>query len=257
MQLYEQEDQMKQKLHQEAQNKVLTVKAIRADNNRENIVLTEKLQILEDLTASLTERPAAFVKFFHETAQLREEINQKTEKLENRVMEFKFSPWFPEHALSTLFQEEDSTDAYRGISSPYDSGQPLYGSIGKVHNQTQLNCAGQWIPKSGFPIRGEDYLQIKLMDPENRSLCGIASKGRGDGKLNEQSYVTKYKISISTDDGNTWISFQNDRIFDGNSDNNTKKVNYFLPVKCTHVRIYPWEWKKYVSFRAAIIAFRS
>jgi hypothetical protein len=256
MQLNEQENQMKEKLHQEAQIKVSTVKAVRAENHREKLFLTEKVQIMEDLAASYSERPAAFVKFFYETAREKAEINKKTEKLENRVMEFKSSPWFPEQVLCTLIQEEDSTDQHRKITSPYDSNRALYGSIGKMHNQTQLNCAGQWIPKSGHPARGEDYLQIELMDPENTSLCGIVTRGRGD-VCNDQSFVTKYCISISTDDGNAWIPFQNDRIFDGNSDNNTKKANYFLPVKCTHVRIYPWEWNNYVSFRAAIIVFRS
>jgi hypothetical protein len=254
MQLNEQEAQMQQELHQEAQNKKLTVRTILEENQQSSDELSEKLQILEELSASYSDRSAAFVKFFHETAGKNEEIEKNIGNFEDFGKQSKTSPWFPTHVLSTLVREEDSTDRYRKISNPYDTW--LYNLIGRVHNQSQLNCSGQWIPNKGTTLRGREYLQIMLMDPENTFLCGIVARGRGDGKVANE-FITKYKVRISIDGGKTWIPFQNDRIFDGNTDSSTKKVNYFLPVKCTHVRIYLWDWNNIPSLRAAIMVFRT
>jgi hypothetical protein len=150
--------------------------------------------------------------------------------------------------------EEDAPDSHRVISLAFSRG----GTIGGNNNQSQLSCAGQWIPENGTCMTGNMknvYLQIKIVTP-GAYLCGIVTLGRGDNTYETKLYwVTSYTVQISTDGVNfvPFKPFEIGEIFPGNVDRTTKKTNHFSPVRATHVRIYPLTSNSYVCLRAGLL----
>ena len=65
-------------------------------------------------------------------------------------------------------------------------------------------------------------------------------------------WVTSYKIHYSLD-GITWLSYENDRIFEANNDATSVKVNQLTtPLKARAIRIIPIEWNNYIGMRAEV-----
>ncbi|MFN9908783.1 MAG: discoidin domain-containing protein, partial [bacterium] len=76
-------------------------------------------------------------------------------------------------------------------------------------------------------------MQIDLSTVQD--VSGLVTQGRGDGGW----WVKGYAVRVS-DDGESWKEVACGRIFDANSDMNTKVINMFpAPVKGRYVRIYP------------------
>lgn len=149
--------------------------------------------------------------------------------------------------------EEDAPNEFREISCPYDAARTAFNAIGTMHNQSHLHCNGQWVPRRGHSIAGEDYLQIALMSYASGAyLCGVSTRGRGDGYYTNQYFVKSYKLSISTDNGVSWMWLQDGRDFTANTDDSTIVTTSFPPIRCTHVRIYPMTWSNYICLRAGI-----
>ncbi|XP_078352239.1 lactadherin-like [Oculina patagonica] len=80
-----------------------------------------------------------------------------------------------------------------------------------------------------------DYLQVDM--GAVRTICAVATQGKKNG-----SYVTSYKLSLSTD-GVNWNTYQEgntDKVFQANTDLNTI-VQHTLnnAAQARYVRFYP------------------
>ncbi|EKX45742.1 hypothetical protein GUITHDRAFT_43265, partial [Guillardia theta CCMP2712] len=96
------------------------------------------------------------------------------------------------------------------------------------------NKVGEWMQIDGGEIQ---------------SIAGVVVQGRRDW----DQWVTTFKVEVS-DDGGKWVEVECGRIFDGNSDRNTKVyVPFPTPVVGRYVRIYPQTWTNHMSMRAAIL----
>jgi len=71
------------------------------------------------------------------------------------------------------------------------------------------------------------------------------------------AWVTFYKIQYSLD-GITWLSYENNRIFEGNSDTTTIKVNQLpSPLRARAIRIIPVAWSYHIGMRAEVYILSS
>jgi len=139
-------------------------------------------------------------------------------------------------------------DTFRRISNPYSTGQ--YAIIGSQHNQSQLNCAGQWVP-SGTTSKPwpAEWLQIDC----GRTVCviGIITQGRGDGA--GSMHVRSYTVAVS-DDGINFRPVDGETEFWGNQDPTTLvTVRFQRRINARYVRIYPKTWVTYVCLRAGVL----
>eukprot|EP00960_Hanusia_phi_P062612 765213-Hanusia_phi.AAC.3 len=99
---------------------------------------------------------------------------------------------------------------------------------------SRYNQVGQWMQIDGGQVQG---------------IAGVMTQGRHD----MDQWVTLFEVEVS-EDGDKWIEVECGRIFDGNSDRDSKELAVFLkPVIARFVRIYPLDWKGHMSMRAAIL----
>jgi hypothetical protein len=121
-------------------------------------------------------------------------------------------------------------------------------AVGEVYAMGMLNSPRAWIPsgaETGFE-KGQ-WMQIDLSTVQD--ISGLVTQGRGDGGW----WVKGYAVRVS-DDGESWKEVACGRIFDANSDMNTKVINMFQdPVKGRYVRIYPMTYYGHPSMRAGIL----
>ncbi|EKX33787.1 hypothetical protein GUITHDRAFT_81119, partial [Guillardia theta CCMP2712] len=117
-------------------------------------------------------------------------------------------------------------------------------NIGVGHGRGRLRSPQGWSAK-GKNI-GE-WMQID--GGEVQSIAGVVVQGRHD----MDQRVTLFDVEIS-DDGQKWVEVECGRIFDGNSDRDTKVFAVFTsPVLGRFVRIYPLDWQGHMSMRAALL----
>eukprot|EP00960_Hanusia_phi_P074325 768213-Hanusia_phi.AAC.3 len=135
-----------------------------------------------------------------------------------------------------IFSPPDYNFAY---SSVWDNNP-----VGVSHGRGRLRSAQAWSAKQS---KVGEWMQID--GGEIQSIAGVVVQGRRD---NDQ-WVTTFKVEVS-DDGSKWVQVECGRIFDGNSDRNTKVfVPFPTPVVGRYVRIYPQTWVNFLSMRAAIL----
>eukprot|EP00961_Rhodomonas_salina_P114611 1541774-Rhodomonas_salina.1 len=104
---------------------------------------------------------------------------------------------------------------------------------------------------SGWYARVMDKNQWLQMDlKEIQSVAGVVTQGYSHGSY----WVTTFKVSVS-DDAFEWKWVECERIFDGNTDYNTKVKNYFdKPVEARYVRIHPETWQGWhIIMKAGVI----
>lgn len=120
--------------------------------------------------------------------------------------------------------------------------------VGTVYAQGMLNARRAWLARTsttGFD-KGE-WMQIDLSRVQD--IAGLVTQGRGDGGW----WVKGYAVRVS-DDGDSWKEVACGRIFDANTDMNTKVKNMFPdPVKGRYVRIYPMVYHGHPSMRAGVL----
>ena len=77
----------------------------------------------------------------------------------------------------------------------------------------------------------------------------IETQGRTDGY---EQWVSEYKVKY-TKDGVNWHWADDERLFEGNSDQETKVLNKIdQPFKALAVRICPTQWNSHISMKAEV-----
>ncbi|KAL2088314.1 hypothetical protein ACEWY4_015213 [Coilia grayii] len=98
------------------------------------------------------------------------------------------------------------------------------------------------------------WLQVDLGSPKR--VTGIITQGAKDFGVIQ--FVSAFKVAYS-DDGSSWRVLQDqsrksDKIFQGNTDNDTHKKNLFSPpFYARFVRFLPWEWNERITVRMELL----
>ena len=139
-------------------------------------------------------------------------------------------------------------DSSRKVSSMYDSN----------HNKSMLDSPQAWSVGRSQKKKGDgSWLQMDLGSVMN--VLGVVTQGRQNYEQSVVSYKVKYfnKADLSQpDDDKDWMDVDNNRTFSGNnSSDRLKKIgNLFVnPIKTQYIRIYPIDFVKYISMRAAVL----
>ena len=113
-----------------------------------------------------------------------------------------------------------------------------------VHALPKINSASAWVAQK----QNEDqWLQIDA--GKKQDIVGVVTQGRAS----YGQWVKAFKVSVS-DDGKEFTDVECGRIFDGNTNQNTKVRNYFTsPIKARYVRVHPVMWHSYISMRLGIL----
>ena len=83
---------------------------------------------------------------------------------------------------------------------------------------------------------------------QKRKVTSIATQGRADADQWVKEYVVKYIL-----DGETWYLADNGRVFQGNADRTTVKLQPLQnPVLARSVRICPVTWSSHISMRCEV-----
>ncbi|XP_034536932.1 EGF-like repeat and discoidin I-like domain-containing protein 3 isoform X2 [Notolabrus celidotus] len=99
-----------------------------------------------------------------------------------------------------------------------------------------------------------EWLQIDL--EKAKRLTGIITQGAKD--FGVVQFVSVFKVAYSND-GESWSIVKeadtgNDKLFQGNIDNNTHKKNLFEPpFYARYVRVMPWEWHERITLRMELL----
>ncbi|XP_023653560.1 lactadherin-like [Paramormyrops kingsleyae] len=99
-----------------------------------------------------------------------------------------------------------------------------------------------------------EWFQVDLEKPKR--ISGIITQGAKD--FGVVRFVSAFKVAYSTD-GQTWSVIEDpetktDKIFPGNSDNNTHKKNFFEPtIWARFVRVLPWTWHERITLRLELL----
>ncbi|XP_029904248.1 lactadherin-like isoform X1 [Myripristis murdjan] len=99
-----------------------------------------------------------------------------------------------------------------------------------------------------------EWIQVDL--EKTKRLTGIITQGAKD--FGVVQFVSMFKVSYSND-GETWSVLKDektgsDKIFPGNTDNNTHKRNLFEPpFYARYVRVLPWEWHERITLRMELL----
>nr|XP_039259461.1 lactadherin-like [Styela clava] len=151
-------------------------------------------------------------------------------------------------------------------SSDYDiMHSPYFGRLDAIDERSLLDreltdseswrkSVGAWCPKPKDPVPTNEWIQIDL--GSSMSVGGIVTQGRPVTVKNDQHWVETYKVSCGTTaDNMEFISEDGvDKIFTGNSDNNSKVIGMFPQSKtCRYVRIYPRTYNEYPCMRLELI----
>ncbi|KAM4592465.1 lactadherin-like isoform 1-T1 [Odontesthes bonariensis] len=118
----------------------------------------------------------------------------------------------------------------------------------------RLDKAGKtnaWSPANN---NCSEWIQVDLQ--KTKRLTGIITQGAKDfGVL---QFVSEFKVAYSND-GESWRivkdeSTGNDKLFQGNIDNNTHKKNLFEPpFYARYVKVIPWEWHERITLRMELL----
>ncbi|XP_071757584.1 lactadherin-like isoform X2 [Centroberyx gerrardi] len=99
-----------------------------------------------------------------------------------------------------------------------------------------------------------EWIQVDL--EKTKRLTGIITQGAKD--FGVVQFVSMFKVAYSND-GQSWSMVKeedsgNDKIFQGNIDNNTHKKNLFEPsFYARFVRVVPWEWHERITLRMELL----
>ncbi|XP_063043810.1 sushi, von Willebrand factor type A, EGF and pentraxin domain-containing protein 1-like isoform X1 [Engraulis encrasicolus] len=108
-----------------------------------------------------------------------------------------------------------------------------------------------WSPATNDRLQ---WLQVDLDKPKR--FTGIITQGAKDYGVVQ--YVSAFKIAYSND-GSSWTVLKDtttnsDKVFQGNTDNDTHKQNLFSPpFYARYVRFLPWEWHDRITLRMELL----
>ncbi|CAG5859075.1 unnamed protein product [Menidia menidia] len=118
----------------------------------------------------------------------------------------------------------------------------------------RLDKAGKtnaWSPASN---NRSEWIQVDLQ--KTKRLTGIITQGAKD--FGVVQFVSVFKVAHSND-GESWRVLKdkntgNDKLFQGNIDNNSHKKNLFEPgFYARYVRVLPWEWHERTPLRMELL----
>ena len=120
-----------------------------------------------------------------------------------------------------------------------------WSKMGKdVHALPKINSASAWCARKNDQ---NQWLQIDL--EKKQDVVGVVTQGR----FNVHQWVRTYRVSVS-EDGKEFMEIECGRIFDGNTNSNTKVRNYFASaVKARYIRIHPTAWVNHISMRMGVL----
>eukprot|EP00942_MAST-04A_sp_MAST-4A-sp1_P007040 g7040.t1 len=117
---------------------------------------------------------------------------------------------------------------------------------GEKHAQSQIDSPKAW---SAANNNANNWMEMDLGSVY--SVVGVVTQGRGDWP-DDDEWVKTYTISTSVD-GNTWQAVESGKIFNGNTDENTKITNTFASIPARYVRLFPKKYHDHMSMRAAVL----
>jgi len=138
---------------------------------------------------------------------------------------------------TTAFVPETSSYKASSIYANFQMGMAHYGQprIGDQYcwSPDTDQCYGWW--NGGGCNKGSRQTWLQVDAGKVTPIAGVVTQGRGDyGR-----WVKTFKVKVS-DDGVNFKDVECGRVFDGNTDGETKVKNIFrLPVKARYVRFYP------------------
>ncbi|XP_057325268.1 hemocytin-like isoform X2 [Microplitis mediator] len=118
-------------------------------------------------------------------------------------------------------------------------------TLDKIFPNVQLSSSGIWRPLLDNPTQ---FIEFDFLQSVN--LTGIETKGA------DNIWTTAYKIFYGKDDQckNAVVdSNGNEKLFLGNFDDKTTKINYFhKPIHARYLRIQPIKWHEHVGLKVEI-----
>ena len=144
--------------------------------------------------------------------------------------------------VEVIFETSNSKFA---IVNPGESDRSYSGSKSREFRLSYLDSPRAWVLETN---NKNTWLQIDLRSIQ--SVAGVVSQGRH----NHDHWTTRFKVQVSR----TGVSFEytdNERVYIGNSDRNTKVTNLFdAPYMARYVRVLPQEGTgKMKAMRAAVV----
>uniref|UniRef100_A0A1A8J7C3 Milk fat globule-EGF factor 8 protein n=1 Tax=Nothobranchius kuhntae TaxID=321403 RepID=A0A1A8J7C3_NOTKU len=118
----------------------------------------------------------------------------------------------------------------------------------------RLDKAGKTNAWSPAQNNRSEWIQVDL--GKTKRLTGIITQGAKD--FGVVQFVSEFKVAYS-DNGEVWSMVKDensgeDKLFQGNTDNNTHKKNIFeAPFYARFVRVVPWEWHERITLRMELL----
>tara|TARA_B110000971_G_scaffold87828_1_gene90236 strand:+ start:643 stop:1905 length:1263 start_codon:yes stop_codon:yes gene_type:complete len=156
----------------------------------------------------------------------------------------------PNNISETLVPGENPTEDKRSYSSVHGAG----GATEANHRLSMINSIQAWSAATEFPDPGKEYIQIEL--PTAKLVTGVVTQGRN----NTNQFVTSLTVKTSIDN-DKWYSVDSDKHFTANTgwvEDGTpqlKTIPFEQPVLAKYVKIYPWDWIKWMSMRAGVLVW--
>lgn len=136
-------------------------------------------------------------------------------------------------------QTASTPDDRRKASSVW-SGE----SMGAGHGRGTLDSEQAWSSQ-----RNESGQWYEVDLGQDKMVTGLVTRGRGDA----DQWVTAYKVFVASSSATTendWEWVDDERVFGGNWDRNTKVfADFDEPVVARYVRVYPTSWEGHMSLR--------
>ncbi|XP_049325040.1 EGF-like repeat and discoidin I-like domain-containing protein 3 isoform X1 [Astyanax mexicanus] len=138
-----------------------------------------------------------------------------------------------------------SSSVHQTLNINMFSWQP---SKARLDKQGKVNA---WTPAQNDQSQ---WLQVDLLLPTK--VTGIITQGAKD--FGHVQFVGSFKLGFSND-GEKWSIYQDesqhrDKIFQGNSDNETHRKNVIdPPIYARFLRIIPWSWYGRITMRAELL----
>lgn len=153
----------------------------------------------------------------------------------------------PETTIHEVTIKEPICDDHMGLDDGLMVEEQVVASssLDNLISGLKLSAPGIWRPALDNP---HQYVQFDFI--ENRNLTGIETKGA------DNIWTTAYKVNYG-DDTRNWNSIMDssgsEKIFLGNFDDKTSKVNYFdEPVSARYLKIQPIQWHEHVGLKAEV-----
>ena len=151
-----------------------------------------------------------------------------------------FNPFYDAIQYSSVW--ENSNPGYFYGRGRLDSPQAWSARENTPEQWFQVADSDFALYAVGFRVRYLDsrlYFQVQMDISKVGWISGVVVQGRQCGP---EQWVTSFKVSASAD-LSAWVWVESGRVFEGNSDPNTKVVALFNgPIEARYVRIHPNTW---------------